>query len=86
VSIQLDCLEQYRKICCSQSGQPDGNILSDGNILRGMQGDTLPPAYLNAVTFRLQLYLMTHPQFPLSPIGAVHARNQIHQVKQFQNY
>eukprot|EP00242_Pyramimonas_sp_CCMP2087_P012009 CAMPEP_0198208810 /NCGR_PEP_ID=MMETSP1445-20131203/12145_1 /TAXON_ID=36898 /ORGANISM="Pyramimonas sp., Strain CCMP2087" /LENGTH=369 /DNA_ID=CAMNT_0043882353 /DNA_START=179 /DNA_END=1285 /DNA_ORIENTATION=+ len=80
VSIQLDHLERYRKICRSLSGQP-GNILSDGNILRGMQGDTLPPAYLNAVTFRLQLYLMTHPRFPLSPIGAVHARNQIHQIR-----
>jgi hypothetical protein len=43
--------------------------------------DVLPPAYLNAVVMPLQLALMTHPAFPLSPVGAVHSRNTITQVR-----
>src|SRR5262249_25230593 len=40
-------------------------------------GDTLPPTYPHVIAFPLTLDLMTRPEFPFPPTGAVHIDNVI---------
>ncbi len=43
--------------------------------------DRLPATWLHVLTFPLQLTLMTAPDFPLAPLGMVHVRNTITQLR-----
>eukprot|EP00241_Pyramimonas_parkeae_P005313 CAMPEP_0114238540 /NCGR_PEP_ID=MMETSP0058-20121206/7978_1 /TAXON_ID=36894 /ORGANISM="Pyramimonas parkeae, CCMP726" /LENGTH=376 /DNA_ID=CAMNT_0001350655 /DNA_START=417 /DNA_END=1548 /DNA_ORIENTATION=+ len=76
VAINLAHLEKFRRMCRCRAGSH-----SPLTELGGMHGGSLPPTYLNALVFRLQLQLMTHPKFPVNPVGSVHARNSIVQAR-----
>jgi hypothetical protein len=44
-------------------------------------GNTLPLPYPHIMAFALHMQLMLEPEFPLSPMGAVHIRNRIRQKR-----
>jgi acyl dehydratase len=43
--------------------------------------ETLPMTYPHVVAFALQLQALLEPEFPFSPLGAVHVRNRIRQQR-----
>ena len=46
-----------------------------------VDGDTLPLTYPHVMAFSLHMQLMLEPEFPFSPMGAVHVRNRIRQKR-----
>lgn len=44
-------------------------------------GDKLPLTYPHIMAFALQLQVMLEPEFPFTPMGAVHVRNRIRQQR-----
>ncbi len=64
---------------------PDiGNVAKYREVCDWPGDDTLPILYPHVLTSSLHLSLMTHPGFPLSMMGAVHARNHVLQQRAIQ--
>lgn len=58
--------------------KPDAaNVAKYREVCDWPGADTLPILYPHVLTSSLHLSLMTHPDFPLSMLGAVHARNHV---------
>jgi hypothetical protein len=60
--------------------RPDASgLVAFNEVCSFVHGDSLPMTYPHVMAFALHMQLMLEPEFPFSPMGAVHVRNRIRQ-------